>query len=184
MSASDASFITKAKLLGYICVAAAPPAAYVATPAKHKIEARHHVAKGLHRAARKIAPTVEPAAIHVPCAPEDTSASGGGLGGGGIEAGLGYEPLRSGGWTGGNRWNAPPADEFVGFIPGGGPDFGGGDGFVWGGGGGPGPLPVAPVKPVDRVPEPASWALMVIGFGAVGVAVRAKQSKVHVGAGA
>jgi len=40
-----------------------------------------------------------------------------------------------------------------------------------GGSAGPGPI-VVPDKPVDPVPEPATWGLMVIGFGGVAYALR------------
>lgn len=46
------------------------------------------------------------------------------------------------------------------------------DGAVWGG---PGIMP-PPVPPA--VPEPGAWALMVVGFGAVGVTMRRQPAKV------
>ncbi len=35
---------------------------------------------------------------------------------------------------------------------------------------------VPPASPVGAVPEPATWAMMVIGFGVVGVARRRRRS--------
>lgn len=77
-------------------------------------------------------------------------------------------------------------------APGGDPpagDPGGGDPF---GGGGPGPfaafnpgqpefLPFAPGSPpgsgIAAVPEPATWAMLILGFFGVGVAVRRRRRR-------
>lgn len=61
-----------------------------------------------------------------------------------------------------------------GFTPVGGGFIGGGGGGGSGGGGGDGgviPPPPAP-PPVAAVPEPSTWALMLIGFAAVGASIR------------
>lgn len=62
----------------------------------------------------------------------------------------------------------PPAQ--VALVPGAGVDIpsiiGGG------GGGGSGPAIVDPTGPTGGVPQPASWAMMVTGFGLVGLALR------------
>ncbi|MCG2840578.1 PEPxxWA-CTERM sorting domain-containing protein [Sandaracinobacter sp. RS1-74] len=57
----------------------------------------------------------------------------------------------------------------VAFVPDGGVVFpGGGGGGSGGGGGGP----VFPPSPAPGVPQPASWAMMLTGFGLVGLAMR------------
>jgi hypothetical protein len=61
-----------------------------------------------------------------------------------------------------------PSTPQVAVIP------GGIDILPGGGGGGSGPsiLPPGPVGPPAGVPQPASWAMMVTGFGLVGLAMR------------
>ena len=65
------------------------------------------------------------------------------------------------------------------------PIVGGGGG---GGGGGVVPPPVTPNPPVipetpvtPAVPEPASWALMLLGFGATGIALRRRRTARAIG---
>lgn len=92
---------------------------------------------------------------------------------------------------------APPP-EFAGIFPGDGFPGGGvfvqgpGGGFIFfpggpggggGGGGGccvvpPGPGPEEPPPPPPVVPEPATWAMMVLGFGAAGWAIRRRRPEV------
>ena len=52
-----------------------------------------------------------------------------------------------------------------------------------GGGGGVTVTPTAPVQTIAAVPEPDSWALMLIGFGATGVALRRRKSPALRGSG-
>ena len=40
------------------------------------------------------------------------------------------------------------------------------------------PVRVPPEPAVDAVPEPASWAMMVAGFGLVGFAVRSRRRSI------
>lgn len=75
-----------------------------------------------------------------------------------------------------------PLPSFENFLPGEGPAIsetaytpgGGGIGFPGpiGGGGGSGGNPIFPPGPPSGVPQPASWAMMVAGFGLVGLAMR------------
>lgn len=54
---------------------------------------------------------------------------------------------------------------------------------------GPGPTPpgvvpeTPPVPPVSAVPEPATWLMMLIGFGAIGRAMRKRSSRIGAKAG-
>lgn len=69
--------------------------------------------------------------------------------------------------------NTPPDTSHVAGWPGGGgifipPPIGGGGG----GGGGISKPDVNPNPPAPPIPEPASWAMMVTGFGLVGLALR------------
>lgn len=69
--------------------------------------------------------------------------------------------------------------------------FGGGVGGGFGGGGGVGTLPppsvtlpidgggVPPVDVVSAVPEPTTWVTMIIGFGAIGVALRRSRRRLR-----
>lgn len=59
-------------------------------------------------------------------------------------------------------------------IPGGGgfADGGGSGGFIGVGGGNIGYTPIS--SPASPVPEPSGWALMILGFGAVGGVMRRK----------
>lgn len=69
------------------------------------------------------------------------------------------------------------------FVPGNNPTFGGGPGggfiFPGGGGGGvvvpPSPPPIPPVT--SAVPEPSTWALMLMGFWGIGASLRSRRSK-------
>jgi hypothetical protein len=80
--------------------------------------------------------------------------------------------------------SAPPA--FVGGLPrvdpvGGAPINGGGGQLPPGGGGGilppnQGPFPPTTPPPVAAVPEPSSWATMIIGFFAIGGMLRRRAS--------
>lgn len=66
-----------------------------------------------------------------------------------------------------------PADG-GGFVPGigGNPGGGGGGGVPGGGGGGVPGGGGGGIPPTGAVPEPGTWALMILGFGAVGMAMR------------
>jgi uncharacterized membrane protein YgcG len=77
------------------------------------------------------------------------------------------------------------AGGYIGYTGGGGyggaggGSSGGGGGGSGGGGGGSGSggtdvptVPIVPTTPVSPVPEPATWAMMVAGFGLVGAAMR------------
>jgi len=61
-------------------------------------------------------------------------------------------------------------------IPSGGGFAGGGDtgGFIGVGGGNIGITPTPISSPASPVPEPSGWALMILGFGAVGGVMRRK----------
>ncbi len=66
----------------------------------------------------------------------------------------------------------------IGGVVGPGGVGGGGGGGVGGGGGGGGIVPTVTqpvVTPTPAVPEPGSWGLMLIGFGATGFAMRRRQ---------
>lgn len=65
--------------------------------------------------------------------------------------------------------SAPPSSE-VSYAPGAGIDI---PGLIGGGGGGGDSGPsILPPSPPSGVPQPASWAMMVTGFGLVGLAMR------------
>jgi hypothetical protein len=59
---------------------------------------------------------------------------------------------------------------FEGFNP---PLFTGGGGFTIGGGGGGGPGGTVPGTP--GIPEPRTWVMMILGFGAIGAAWRRRR---------
>lgn len=68
---------------------------------------------------------------------------------------------------------ANPQPDLGGGLLGVGPGLGGGAGGIGGGGGGGGlPGPAPGPGPGGVVPEPAAWAMMVSGFGLIGVALR------------
>ncbi len=171
-----------------MCVCAAGTGAVV-VPATHIVQ--RHLAP--HRAAvhRSRAPLADVAAVRPDCLPGVAAASGGGNEGGGGDGLAPFAPAMVG----------APGSGTGGFPFGGSggvPDGGGGGGFNYGGqpgGGGPGgsapgvPLPPGtptapgppstPVNPsnpgipsASNAPEPASWVLMVAGFGAAGGAIR------------
>ncbi|MEN2785576.1 PEPxxWA-CTERM sorting domain-containing protein [Sphingomonas qilianensis] len=76
-----------------------------------------------------------------------------------------------GGGTGGGGGGGGPGGGGAG---GGGGGTGGGGGGTGGGGGGGGG---GGAPPVSAVPEPSSWLLMVLSFGAVGVALRRRRAR-------
>ena len=173
-----------------MCVCAAGTGAVV-MPAAHIVQ--RHLAPHravVHRAVR--APLVDVAAVRPDCLPGVAAASGGGNEGGGGGDGLAlFAPAVAGAAVSGTG-----GFPFGGF--GGAPGSGGGGGFNGGGQpgeegpGGTAPgmplppgmpttpgLPSVPVNPsspsipsTSNAPEPASWVLMVAGFGAVGGAIR------------
>lgn len=54
---------------------------------------------------------------------------------------------------------------------------GGGGGVIGGGGGGTGTTPVTPVTPVPAIPEPETWLTLLLGFGAIGGAMRVRRHR-------
>lgn len=175
-----------------MCVCAAGTGAAI-VPAAHIVQ--RHLAP--HRAVHRVAktPLIGVATVRPDCLPGVTAASGGGSNGGAGSDGLiPFAPAMAG-----TPESGTGGFPFGGF--GGAPDGGGGGGFIGGGGfgsGGPGSapgtslppgtptapgLPSVPVNPLNpgmpsasNAPEPASWVLMLVGFGAAGGAIRYRRT--------
>ena len=162
-----------------MCVCAAGTGAAI-VPAAHAVKRHFAPHRAVHRS---VAAPIMTAAARPDCLPGVTLA-GGGAGGGGGGTGSGLTDLNQGsrlapggsdngfpfGGGGGDETSSVGGGGFPGSgggFPGGGVGGGGGPG---GGGtpGGPGPgLPSS-----SNAPEPASWALMVTGFGLAGGVIR------------
>jgi hypothetical protein len=150
--------VASAKLIALcVCpVVAAPPAIMLASP-----PARHHVARALHKVANHIEPQREEPA---PCGPEVASAP--------LPAALGAvapspefasdpQPVTAATSAMSTPvWNDGPYEYLpYSHLP-------AGDGGI------PAPAPATPA-----VAEPASWALMIAGFGVLGTVLRANGAK-------
>lgn len=151
-----------------MCVCAGTTGAAVVPAAKavrHQLSPKRTVARPAVQRVAAAPPVI--AAAAVPCLP-DVAGSASGIDGlaltlPGIET-----PLP--GTAGPSRLSVPGE---VGELLSG----AGGGGFAGGGGGGgglvpPGTPPVAGPPSSSNAPEPAAWALMIIGFGALGGAMR------------
>lgn len=190
----------KAKLLALcVCPVLATPPAILAVnrPARHAVaHLLHHAANRLD--GHLPTPVAPPALAAAECAPLVTASSGGGglaapggIGGsgGGFAPGIGLgangaapdaaSPIGGGGFSGGGGFGGGG-----GGGSGGGGSGGGGSGVpIAGGGTLPGSTPTFPGTPLPSppagsttamgsVPDPAIWAMMVAGFGVVGVSLR------------
>ncbi len=149
-------------------------------------KARHAVAHILHRAAEGLEAPAAAAPVRfasAPCAPSFGAAS--------LSAGL-AAPISSAAEAsafGVEELPIPVADlggndapGFTSFNPGGSGIGGGGIGGIGGSGGGIGgggtgaDSPGIAPTPVARVTEPQNWAMLVTGFGATGVLLRARRT--------
>ena len=154
-----------------ICPALLVPPAVLAV---HK-PARHATARLLHRAAARLDPAPAPSAVIAPPCTPTFASSADASGPSGLDAPVNLGPFGSSaaGVPAGLSATAGASDTFA--------SFGGS-----GGGGGslqgvlappvsnlPGITPdTGTTGPVSGVPEPESWALMIIGFGLSGSALR------------